>query len=170
MLWWDISIFLNFCSCAFQVKVTQSTADHSQPQLIKNLHKGDYFGEKALIRLVRTDSWCIIFKWSVTVCQVIHIMVVSNITLFLIVMSAKEGNGWICLNVLVFAETTLTLCLLLLVFPIKTKCWSSLYIFACIPVKAVMRICCYNLWMTASMDKLNDYRKESLFLCKCPWE
>ncbi|XP_065592697.1 cGMP-dependent protein kinase 2 isoform X3 [Cyrtonyx montezumae] len=32
-----------------KVKVTQSTADHSQPQLIKNLHKGDYFGEKALI-------------------------------------------------------------------------------------------------------------------------
>ncbi|KAK4819200.1 hypothetical protein QYF61_026816 [Mycteria americana] len=33
-----------------KVIVTQSTADHSQPQLIKNLHKGDYFGEKALIR------------------------------------------------------------------------------------------------------------------------
>ncbi|NXY75929.1 KGP2 kinase, partial [Glareola pratincola] len=32
-----------------KVIVTQSTADHSQPQLIKNLHKGDYFGEKALI-------------------------------------------------------------------------------------------------------------------------
>ncbi|KGL84991.1 cGMP-dependent protein kinase 2, partial [Tinamus guttatus] len=32
-----------------QVKVTQSTAGHSQPQLIKTLHKGDYFGEKALI-------------------------------------------------------------------------------------------------------------------------
>ncbi|NXU49657.1 KGP2 kinase, partial [Turnix velox] len=32
-----------------KVRVTQSTADHSQPQLIKNLHKGDYFGEKALI-------------------------------------------------------------------------------------------------------------------------
>ncbi|KAM6261557.1 cGMP-dependent protein kinase 2 [Porphyrio hochstetteri] len=32
-----------------KVMVTQSTADHSQPQLIKNLHKGDYFGEKALI-------------------------------------------------------------------------------------------------------------------------
>lgn len=55
---WDAltSTLLNFCSCAFQVKVTQSTADHSQPQLIKNLHKGDYFGEKALIRLVHTDS------------------------------------------------------------------------------------------------------------------
>lgn len=122
MLWWDISIFLNLCSCAFQVKVTQSTADHSQPQLIKNLHKGDYFGEKALIRLVRTDSWCIIFKWSLTVCQVIHIMVVSNIILVLIVMSAKEGNGWICLNVLVFAETTLTLTLpLTFGFPYKNQ-------------------------------------------------
>ncbi|XP_009473045.1 PREDICTED: cGMP-dependent protein kinase 2 isoform X1 [Nipponia nippon] len=32
-----------------KVIVTQSTADHLQPQLIKNLHKGDYFGEKALI-------------------------------------------------------------------------------------------------------------------------
>ncbi|XP_025945459.1 cGMP-dependent protein kinase 2 isoform X4 [Apteryx rowi] len=32
-----------------KVKVTQSTAGHSQPQLIKTLHKGDYFGEKALI-------------------------------------------------------------------------------------------------------------------------
>ncbi|NWV15290.1 KGP2 kinase, partial [Ptilonorhynchus violaceus] len=32
-----------------RVIVTQTTADHSQPQLIKNLHKGDYFGEKALI-------------------------------------------------------------------------------------------------------------------------
>ncbi|KAM9193054.1 cGMP-dependent protein kinase 2 isoform 1-T1 [Mergus octosetaceus] len=32
-----------------KVIVTQSTADHSQPQLIKSLHKGDYFGEKALI-------------------------------------------------------------------------------------------------------------------------
>ncbi|KGL95360.1 cGMP-dependent protein kinase 2 [Charadrius vociferus] len=32
-----------------KVIVTQSTADHSQPHLIKNLHKGDYFGEKALI-------------------------------------------------------------------------------------------------------------------------
>ncbi|NXV01133.1 KGP2 kinase, partial [Cettia cetti] len=32
-----------------KVIVTQSTTDHSQPQVIKNLHKGDYFGEKALI-------------------------------------------------------------------------------------------------------------------------
>ncbi|XP_074759943.1 cGMP-dependent protein kinase 2 isoform X1 [Athene noctua] len=32
-----------------KVIVTQSTANQSQPQLIKNLHKGDYFGEKALI-------------------------------------------------------------------------------------------------------------------------
>ncbi|XP_017599747.1 PREDICTED: cGMP-dependent protein kinase 2 isoform X2 [Corvus brachyrhynchos] len=35
--------------CLEVVIVTQSTADHSQPQVIKNLHKGDYFGEKALI-------------------------------------------------------------------------------------------------------------------------
>ncbi|KAI1238554.1 hypothetical protein IHE44_0013288 [Lamprotornis superbus] len=32
-----------------KVIVTQSTTEHSQPQVIKNLHKGDYFGEKALI-------------------------------------------------------------------------------------------------------------------------
>ncbi|NXI88621.1 KGP2 kinase, partial [Rhipidura dahli] len=32
-----------------KVIVTQSTADRSQPQVIKNLHRGDYFGEKALI-------------------------------------------------------------------------------------------------------------------------
>ncbi|XP_059326253.1 cGMP-dependent protein kinase 2 isoform X2 [Ammospiza nelsoni] len=32
-----------------KVIVTQSTTDHSQPQVIKNLYKGDYFGEKALI-------------------------------------------------------------------------------------------------------------------------
>ncbi|XP_048220129.1 cGMP-dependent protein kinase 2 isoform X2 [Perognathus longimembris pacificus] len=32
-----------------KVKVTQSTEDHDQPQLIKTLQKGEYFGEKALI-------------------------------------------------------------------------------------------------------------------------
>ncbi|XP_030095445.1 cGMP-dependent protein kinase 2 isoform X2 [Serinus canaria] len=32
-----------------KVIVTQSTTDHSQPQVIKNLYRGDYFGEKALI-------------------------------------------------------------------------------------------------------------------------
>ncbi|XP_038615576.1 cGMP-dependent protein kinase 2 [Tachyglossus aculeatus] len=32
-----------------KVKVTQSTEDHDQPQVIKVLQKGDYFGEKALI-------------------------------------------------------------------------------------------------------------------------
>ncbi|XP_076126156.1 cGMP-dependent protein kinase 2 [Alosa pseudoharengus] len=32
-----------------KVKVTQSTEDHSEPQVINTLHKGDYFGEKALI-------------------------------------------------------------------------------------------------------------------------
>ncbi|KAK2115910.1 cGMP-dependent protein kinase 2 [Saguinus oedipus] len=33
-----------------EVKVTQSTEGHDQPQLIKTLQKGEYFGEKALIR------------------------------------------------------------------------------------------------------------------------
>ncbi|XP_012502597.1 PREDICTED: cGMP-dependent protein kinase 2 [Propithecus coquereli] len=37
-----------------KVKVTQSTEGHDQPQLIKTLQKGEYFGEKALIRLYRT--------------------------------------------------------------------------------------------------------------------
>ncbi|MXQ87970.1 hypothetical protein E5288_WYG022504 [Bos mutus] len=32
-----------------KVKVTQSTEGHDQPQLIKTLQKGEYFGEKALI-------------------------------------------------------------------------------------------------------------------------
>uniref|UniRef100_A0AAY4DZD7 cGMP-dependent protein kinase n=1 Tax=Denticeps clupeoides TaxID=299321 RepID=A0AAY4DZD7_9TELE len=32
-----------------KVKVTQSTEDHSEPQIINMLQKGDYFGEKALI-------------------------------------------------------------------------------------------------------------------------
>nr|XP_015219978.1 PREDICTED: cGMP-dependent protein kinase 2 isoform X3 [Lepisosteus oculatus] len=32
-----------------KVKVTQSTQDHVEPQTIKTLQKGDYFGEKALI-------------------------------------------------------------------------------------------------------------------------
>ncbi|XP_014459664.1 cGMP-dependent protein kinase 2 [Alligator mississippiensis] len=32
-----------------KVRVTQSTDGHAQPQLIKTLQKGDYFGEKALI-------------------------------------------------------------------------------------------------------------------------
>lgn len=32
-----------------KVKVTQSTEGHDQPQLIKTLEKGEYFGEKALI-------------------------------------------------------------------------------------------------------------------------
>lgn len=50
---WNLTL-LSFCSCTLQVIVTQSTADHSQPQVIKNLHKGDYFGEKALIRFVHT--------------------------------------------------------------------------------------------------------------------
>uniref|UniRef100_A0A8B9K6U8 cGMP-dependent protein kinase n=1 Tax=Astyanax mexicanus TaxID=7994 RepID=A0A8B9K6U8_ASTMX len=33
-----------------KVKVTQSTKDHEEPQVINTLQKGDYFGEKALIR------------------------------------------------------------------------------------------------------------------------
>ncbi|KAM7018806.1 LOW QUALITY PROTEIN: cGMP-dependent protein kinase 2 [Tautogolabrus adspersus] len=32
-----------------KVKVTQTTEDHKLPQIINSLHKGDYFGEKALI-------------------------------------------------------------------------------------------------------------------------
>uniref|UniRef100_A0AAR2JBM4 cGMP-dependent protein kinase n=1 Tax=Pygocentrus nattereri TaxID=42514 RepID=A0AAR2JBM4_PYGNA len=32
-----------------KIKVTQSTKDHDQPQVINTLQKGDYFGEKALI-------------------------------------------------------------------------------------------------------------------------
>ncbi|KAJ8398092.1 hypothetical protein AAFF_G00431690 [Aldrovandia affinis] len=32
-----------------KIKVTQSTEGHEEPQTIKTLHKGDYFGEKALI-------------------------------------------------------------------------------------------------------------------------
>uniref|UniRef100_A0A8B9K7B3 cGMP-dependent protein kinase n=1 Tax=Astyanax mexicanus TaxID=7994 RepID=A0A8B9K7B3_ASTMX len=35
-----------------KVKVTQSTKDHEEPQVINTLQKGDYFGEKALIRAV----------------------------------------------------------------------------------------------------------------------
>lgn len=33
-----------------QVKVTQSTEAHKFPQIINTLQKGDYFGEKALVR------------------------------------------------------------------------------------------------------------------------
>lgn len=36
--------------CVAQIKVTQSTQDHEEPQIINTLGKGDYFGEKALIR------------------------------------------------------------------------------------------------------------------------
>uniref|UniRef100_A0A3B1J5V2 cGMP-dependent protein kinase n=1 Tax=Astyanax mexicanus TaxID=7994 RepID=A0A3B1J5V2_ASTMX len=35
--------------CLEVVKVTQSTKDHEEPQVINTLQKGDYFGEKALI-------------------------------------------------------------------------------------------------------------------------
>lgn len=33
-----------------QVKVTQTTEAHKLPQVINTLQKGDYFGEKALVR------------------------------------------------------------------------------------------------------------------------
>lgn len=40
-----------FCLCVFsQVLVTQTTEGFSEPQEIKILGVGDYFGEKALIR------------------------------------------------------------------------------------------------------------------------
>nr|XP_055055886.1 cGMP-dependent protein kinase 2 isoform X2 [Misgurnus anguillicaudatus] len=35
--------------CLEVIKVTQSTQDHEEPQIINTLGKGDYFGEKALI-------------------------------------------------------------------------------------------------------------------------
>jgi CRP-like cAMP-binding protein len=35
-----------------QVQVTQTLNNSETPQLIRNLKKGDYFGEKALLRLV----------------------------------------------------------------------------------------------------------------------
>lgn len=41
---------MNAANCAVQVKVTQSTEAHHLPQIINTLQKGDYFGEKALIR------------------------------------------------------------------------------------------------------------------------
>ena len=36
--------------CVVQVKVTQTTVANKFPQIINTLQKGDYFGEKALIR------------------------------------------------------------------------------------------------------------------------
>lgn len=41
---------MNAANCVVQVKVTQSTEAHHFPQIINTLQKGDYFGEKALIR------------------------------------------------------------------------------------------------------------------------
>ncbi|KAG7214463.1 hypothetical protein INR49_026894 [Caranx melampygus] len=38
------------CVGVVQVKVTQMTEAHKVPQIINTLHKGEYFGEKALIR------------------------------------------------------------------------------------------------------------------------
>lgn len=40
----------NAADCVVQVKVTQTTEAHKLPQIINTLQKGDYFGEKALIR------------------------------------------------------------------------------------------------------------------------
>lgn len=40
----------NAVNCVVQVTVTQSTEAHRLPQIINTLQKGDYFGEKALIR------------------------------------------------------------------------------------------------------------------------
>lgn len=39
-----------FLCVLFQVSVTQTTEGFSEPQEIKTLGVGDYFGEKALIR------------------------------------------------------------------------------------------------------------------------
>lgn len=41
---------MNAANCGVQVKVTQSTEAYHLPQIINTLQKGDYFGEKALIR------------------------------------------------------------------------------------------------------------------------
>lgn len=42
--------FKDPANCVVQVKVTQTTEAHKVPQTINTLQKGDYFGEKALIR------------------------------------------------------------------------------------------------------------------------
>lgn len=41
---------VNIQPTVLQVKVTQTTEAHKFPQLINTLQKGDYFGEKALVR------------------------------------------------------------------------------------------------------------------------
>lgn len=41
---------VNIQPTVVQVKVTQSTEAHTFPQVINTLQKGDYFGEKALVR------------------------------------------------------------------------------------------------------------------------
>ena len=41
---------VNIQPTVLQVKVTQTTEAHKFPQVIKTLQKGDYFGEKALVR------------------------------------------------------------------------------------------------------------------------
>lgn len=41
---------VNIQATVLQVKVTQTTEAHKFPQVINTLQKGDYFGEKALVR------------------------------------------------------------------------------------------------------------------------
>lgn len=41
---------VNIQPTVLQVKVTQTTEAHKFPQVINTLQKGDYFGEKALVR------------------------------------------------------------------------------------------------------------------------
>lgn len=41
---------VNIQTTVVQVKVTQTTEAHASPQVINTLQKGEYFGEKALVR------------------------------------------------------------------------------------------------------------------------
>lgn len=43
-----------------QVRVTQSTEGSAEPQEIKTLGVGDYFGEKALIRYKHFQDYCML--------------------------------------------------------------------------------------------------------------
>ena len=40
--------FLKFCILFSQVKVTKKDESDKEEKFIRNLHKGDFFGEKAL--------------------------------------------------------------------------------------------------------------------------
>ena len=40
----------------FQVKVTQTIAGFDDPQEVRKLKRGDYFGEKSLLRWVNNES------------------------------------------------------------------------------------------------------------------